>query len=86
MRPTFARTSSAASGFRFCGMIELPVVNLSDKFGNDRFNPPSLLGVGQRGPYFHDNRAKKLADVFRTYGHQLDRELDEKELADLQPP
>jgi cytochrome c peroxidase len=58
-------------------------VNLTDKLGNDRFNPPSLLGVGQRGPYFHDNRAKKLADVFRTFGHQLDRELDGKELADL---
>lgn len=58
-------------------------VNLSDKLGNDRFNPPSLLGVGQRGPYFHDNRAKELADVFRTFGHQLDRELDADELADL---
>lgn len=58
-------------------------VNLSDKLGNDRFNPPSLLGVGQRGPYFHDNRAKELADVFRTFGHQLDRELDDNELADL---
>ena len=30
MRPAFARTSSAASGLRFCGMIEEPVVNLSD--------------------------------------------------------
>ncbi len=30
MRPVFARTSSAASGLRFCGMIEEPVVNLSD--------------------------------------------------------
>jgi len=58
-------------------------VNLTDKLGNDRFNPPSLLGVGQRGPYFHDNRSKELADVFRTFGHQLDRELEAKELADL---
>ena len=30
MRPVLARTSSAASGLRFCGMIEEPVVNLSD--------------------------------------------------------
>ena len=30
MRPVLARTSSAASGLRFCGMIELPVVNASD--------------------------------------------------------
>ena len=58
-------------------------VDLLDKLGNDRFNPPSLLGVGQRGPYFHDNRAKKLADVFLAFGHQLDSELDDKALADL---
>ena len=31
MRPALARTSSAASGLRFCGMIEEPVVNLSDR-------------------------------------------------------
>ena len=31
MRPTLARTSSAASGLRFCGMIEEPVVNLSER-------------------------------------------------------
>ena len=30
MRPTLARTSSAASGLRFCGMIDEPVVNRSD--------------------------------------------------------
>ncbi len=30
MRPVLARTSSAASGLRFCGIIEEPVVNLSD--------------------------------------------------------
>ena len=29
MRPVLPRTSSAASGLRFCGMIEEPVVNLS---------------------------------------------------------
>ena len=29
-RPVLARTSSAASGLRFCGMIELPVVKASD--------------------------------------------------------
>ena len=30
MRPVFARTSSAASGLRFCGMIEEPVVKRSE--------------------------------------------------------
>ena len=29
MRPDLPRTSSAASGLRFCGMIELPEVNAS---------------------------------------------------------
>ena len=31
MRPTLARTSSAASGLRFCGMIDEPVVKASDR-------------------------------------------------------
>ncbi|MCY1305211.1 hypothetical protein D9M70_550050 [compost metagenome] len=31
MRPVLARTSSAASGFFFCGMIEEPVENASDR-------------------------------------------------------
>ena len=44
-------------------------VGLADKLGNDRFNPPTLRGVGQRGPYFHDNRATALEDVFRTHRH-----------------
>ena len=30
MRPVLARTSSAASGLRFCGMIDEPVVKASD--------------------------------------------------------
>ena len=30
IRPSLARKSSAASGFFFCGMMELPVVHLSD--------------------------------------------------------
>ena len=29
MRPVLARASSAASGLRFCGMIDEPVVNAS---------------------------------------------------------
>lgn len=58
-------------------------VGLDDKLGKRRFNPPSLLGVGQRGPYFHDNRAITLEEVFRKYGHQLDGELSDQELKDL---
>ena len=58
-------------------------VGLADKQGNNRFNPPTLRGVGQRGPYFHDNRAGSLEDVFRKHRHQLKQDLKEPELFDL---
>ncbi|MCH7728858.1 MAG: c-type cytochrome, partial [Planctomycetes bacterium] len=58
-------------------------VGLKDKLGNDHFNPPPLLGVGQRGPYFHDARAKSLNDVFRKHNHKLRRKLSDEELDDL---
>jgi cytochrome c peroxidase len=34
---------------------------------HDGFNPPSLNGVSDRGPYLHDGRAKTLEDVLRTW-------------------
>jgi cytochrome c peroxidase len=58
-------------------------VGLKDEVGNSRFNPPSLRGVSQGGPYFHDNRAGTLAEVFTRYRHQLSRELTKTELEDL---
>ena len=58
-------------------------VDLEDKLGNRRYNPPSLRGVGQRGPYFHDNRASELRDVFEVHGHQLRRDLSTEEIDDL---
>ncbi|MBP89841.1 MAG: hypothetical protein CMJ64_24570 [Planctomycetaceae bacterium] len=58
-------------------------VGLDDKLGGKRFNPPTLRGVGQRGPYFHDNRAATLEEVFLKYEHQLDRKLTAEELRDL---
>jgi len=58
-------------------------VGLEDKLENRRFNPPSLRGVGQRGPYFHDNRASTLRDVFEIHGHQLRRDLSGEEIDDL---
>jgi cytochrome c peroxidase len=58
-------------------------VGIHDKQGNTQFNPPSLRGVSQRGPYFHDNRAETLEAVFRDVGHQLDRDLSDAELRDL---
>ncbi|MEO8493714.1 MAG: cytochrome c peroxidase, partial [Planctomycetota bacterium] len=58
-------------------------VGIDDKQGNREFNPPTLLGVGQRGPYFHDNRAATLEEVFSKHKHQLDRDLSAAELKDL---
>jgi cytochrome c peroxidase len=58
-------------------------VGLGDKLGNSKFNPPTLLGVGQRGPYFHDNRAITLEEVFLKHKHQLERNLSTDELKDL---
>lgn len=58
-------------------------VGLKDQQGNTHFNPPSLRGVGHRAPYFHDNSAASLEDVFRKHGHQLERDLSDAELADL---
>ena len=59
-------------------------VGLADQLGNQQYNPPPLRGVGQRGPFFHDGRAKQLVDVFRQFKHQLHGELNNSELDDLQ--
>ncbi len=34
---------------------------------HDGFNPPSLNGLSDRGPYLHDGRAKTLEEVLRTW-------------------
>lgn len=58
-------------------------VGLRDEAGENHFNPPSLRGVSQGGPYFHDNRGRSLEDVFGRHRHQLAAPLTEQELADL---
>ncbi len=58
-------------------------VGLADVVGNSRFNPPSLLGVSQAGPYFHDGRAASLEEAFTKHRHQLLHPLPKQELADL---
>jgi len=58
-------------------------VGLADEAGHRTFNPPSLRGVSQGGPYFHDGRAATLADVFARHRHQLRGDLAAAELADL---
>jgi YVTN family beta-propeller protein len=58
-------------------------VGLRDESGAGHFNPPSLRGVGQGGPYFHDGRAATLRDVFAVHRHQLKGEPEKGELDDL---
>jgi YVTN family beta-propeller protein len=58
-------------------------VGLSDEAGNTAFNPPSLRGVSQGGPYFHNNSAATLEEVFRRYRHQLKSESPKQDLEDL---
>jgi YVTN family beta-propeller protein len=58
-------------------------VGLKDEAGNRQFNPPSLRGISQGGPFFHDNRAASLEEVFTRYRHQLKGKLSKQELADL---
>lgn len=58
-------------------------VGLADEAGQTKFNPPSLRGVSQGYSFFHDGRAKSLEEVFKVYGHQLERPLSDQGLADL---
>lgn len=58
-------------------------VGLQDENGKAHFNPPSLRGISQAGPYFHDGRARDLEEVFARFRHQLSGPLSSKETADL---
>jgi YVTN family beta-propeller protein len=58
-------------------------VGLRDEVGNTHFNPPSLRGISQSGPYLHDGRAATLAEVFTRFRHQLKSGLSHQELDDL---
>jgi YVTN family beta-propeller protein len=58
-------------------------VGLSDERGQKMFNPPSLRGVSQGGPYFHDGRAKTLTAVFVQHRHQVSSDLTSQEAHSL---
>jgi DNA-binding beta-propeller fold protein YncE len=58
-------------------------VGLHDEAGNTAFNPPSLRGVGQAGPYFHDGRAATLEEVFERHHHPGRTQLTRGEVDDL---
>lgn len=58
-------------------------VGLKDEAGQEDFNPPSLRGVSQRGPFFHDGSAKRLRDVFEQFDHAGAASLSDDELGEL---
>ena len=58
-------------------------VGLADELGAKHFNPPSLRGISQGSPYFHDGRAASLELVFTKHRHQIKSELNKGELEDL---
>jgi len=58
-------------------------VGLHDEAGRRYFNPPSLRGVSQRGPFFHDNRAGTLLDVLLEQNHAGAAAMSESEARDV---
>jgi len=58
-------------------------VGLRDEAGLTQFNPPSLRGISQAGPYFHDGRARSLDEVFSKHRHPGGMELRAEERAAL---
>lgn len=58
-------------------------VGLYDEMGETRFNPPSLKGVSQRAPWFHDGRADSLADVLKSAHHNAAAPLSDEEIRQL---
>jgi YVTN family beta-propeller protein len=58
-------------------------VGLVDSLGNREFNPPSLRGLSHRGPYFHDNSAETVEDVFLKHSHPSAATYSTDEVRDL---
>lgn len=50
-------------------------VGIHDEMGETYFNPPSLRGISQRAPYFHDGRAKSLDEVLKSAHHDAETPL-----------
>ena len=59
-------------------------VGLVDETGSTHFNPPSLRGVSQRGPWFHDGRATTLQEVLRSGHHAPESPLTPEQVSLLE--
>lgn len=62
---------------------EVEDVGLPDERGELRFNPPVLLGVGQRDALLHDGRAKTLGEVFSKHRHPHGQDWSSADVSDL---
>jgi mono/diheme cytochrome c family protein/DNA-binding beta-propeller fold protein YncE len=58
-------------------------VGVHDELGGTQFNPPSLRGLSQGGPYFHDGRAATLEEVFTRFSHPAPSKLSDADVRDL---
>ncbi|MHC4879067.1 MAG: cytochrome c peroxidase [Planctomycetota bacterium] len=58
-------------------------VGLRDEAGQQYFNPPSLLGVSQRAPYFHTGQATTLREVLLDFDHDGASSLEDSQIDDL---
>lgn len=54
---------------------------LHDELGETHFNPPSLRGVSQRSPWFHDGRAATLEEVLRSSHHDQSAPLPAEQIS-----
>lgn len=63
---------------------EIRDVGIHDEMGETRFNPPSLSGVSQRAPYFHDGRAKTLQEVLQSGHHNSEIPLTDEQTSLLE--
>ena len=59
-------------------------VGLVDETGSTHFNPPSLRGVSQRGPWFHDGRARTLQEVLHSGHHAPESPLTPEQVSLLE--
>lgn len=84
-----AKTEFERSGCRSCHSgsaftsSEVFDVGIHDEMGETLFNPPSLRGVSQRAPYFHDGRAASLQDVLKTSHHNPENGLTDDQIQRL---
>ena len=77
MRPIFARISSAASGFFFCGMIEEPVENRSDSFTKRNWADDQITSSSAR----RDRCIAQIEAVLRNSSAKSRSETESREFA-----